>query len=388
MKGEEELSSGKKGLKIAIFGGGAVGSILIEMLQKLDTISLIFCMDNNAKRAKCFIKTWTKVILIETDDNSYEKLIHALQGCFIVVNAASSEINDFVMQVALEIEAHYFDFASLRNDVSEQKNWHKSFVKKGIAGWINMGVGPGLTNLIAAKLIEELTDCIVRVWTAEHTDSEELEVLWKRELLVDEMTSKIPCNGFSYEPFSCPESYTFPAPIGKQTCVNMNQNERLTLLQNPDVRELYGKSGGSDIEKLRTLYPRATKSQKKKRLRKFINTLPQTPTPKQIDDKLKKGTLRNGWIAIAIEVDGLNVDTDGRESRKATWIGLSLREVPRGTTHINFNTSIVAFCAILEMINAEKLEPGVWAPDQLPKETREKILSCVEQKTHPIKYKI
>jgi len=388
---EEELSSGKKGLKIAIFGGGAVGSILIGLLQKIDAVSLIFCIDDNPGRAKKFIKDWTKVILIEidkTDENLYQKLVNALQGCFLVINAASSEINDMTMNVSLEIGAYYFDFASLRNDVPEQKSWHESFIKREIVGWINMGVGPGLTNLIAAKLIEGLTDCVIRIWTAEETDSKKLKVLWRRELLVDEMTSEIPCNGFSYEPFSSPEDYTFPPPIGKRQCVNINQNERLTLGRNPNVKEVYGKSGGSDIKKLKSLYPRALKSQKKKRIGKFINSLPQTPTPKEIESDIKRGILRNGWIAIAIEVDGLDPKTEKRKFRKATWMGFSLREVPCGTTHISYNTAIVAFCAILELINTEKLEPGVWAPDQFPKDTREKILSCVEEKTHHIKYKM
>ena len=388
MKELNETSQARKGLKIAVFGGGAVGSTLISLLQKLDAISLIFCVDSNSQRAKKFIKDWAKVILIETKGNSYEKLVHALQGCFLIINAASSEINDSVMRIALKIGAYYIDFASLKNDIPEQKAWHESFIRKGTTGWINIGVGPGLTNLIAAKLIEGLTDCIVRIWTAEETDSKELEVLWKRELLVDEMTSEIPFNGFSHQPFSSPEPYVFPAPIGKKECVNINQNERLTLGLNPAIKEIYGKSGGSDIEKLRSLYPKVIKSQKRKSLGKFINTLPQTPTPKELEDKLKKGVLRNGWIAVAIDVDGLNDKTQEREFRKATWMGLSLREVPRGTTHINYNTAIVAFCAILEMISTKKLEFGVWAPDQFPKDTREKILSCVERKTHPIKYKI
>lgn len=389
MSENKELTESKKGLKIAIFGGGAVGSILISFLQKLDAVSLIFCIDNNPGRAKKFIRDWAKVILIVsdvTDKNLYQKLIHALQGCFLIINAASSEINDSTMGVALEIGAYYFDFASLRNDVPEQKTWHESFIKRGITGWINMGVGPGLTNLIAAKLIEGLTDCVVRIWTAEETDSEELKVLWKRELMVDEMTSEILYNGFSHKPFSSPEDYVFASPIGKRRCVNINQNERLTLGQNPDVREVYGKSGGSDIEKLKSLYPRAVKSQRKNRIGKFINSLPQTPTPKEIESEIKKGILRNGWIAIAVEVNGLDPKTEGREFRKATWMGFSLLEVPRGTTHINFNTSIVAFCAILEMMNVEKLEPGVWAPDQFPKEIRERIISCVEKKTHKIIY--
>jgi hypothetical protein len=389
MKKDADVQTGRMNLKIAIFGGGAVGSILISFLQKLEAVSLIYCFDSNARRAKEYIKDWDRLFLIETRDNSQEKLVRMLEGCFLVINAASSEINDSVMGIALKTRAHYIDFASLSNDVPEQKSWHESFVRKGITGWINIGVGPGLTNLLAAKLIEGLNDCVVRIWTAEETDSKELTVLWKRELLVDEMLSEIPLgNGFTREPFSAPEPYTFPPPIGKTICVNINQNERLTLGLNPAVREVYGKSGGSDIEKLKSLYPKVIKKQKRKGLAKFIKTLPQTPTPKELEEKIKKGILRNGWISVAVEVDGLNPKTKEREFRKATWLGLSLREVPRGTTHINYNTAVVAYCAVLQLINAKILISGIWAPDQFPKEIRENILLCVAEKTRQIKYKI
>jgi saccharopine dehydrogenase-like NADP-dependent oxidoreductase len=389
MKKDIDVQAGRKDLKIAIFGGGAVGSILISFLHKLEAVSLIYCLDSNAKRAKEFIRDWAKLFLIEIKDNSQEKLIRMLEGCFLVINAATSEINDSVMGIALKTGAHYIDFASLSNDVPEQKSWHESFIRKGITGWINIGVGPGLTNLLAAKLIEGLNDCIVRIWTAEETDSKELTVLWKRELLVDEMLSEIPLvNGFTREPFSAPEAYTFPPPIGKTFCVNINQNERLTLGLNPAVREVYGKSGGADIEKLKSLYPKVIKKQKRKGLTKFIKTLPQTPTPKELQEKMNKGIIRNGWISVAVEVDGLDPNTKEREFRKATWMGLSLKEVPRGTTHINFNTAVVAFCAAFQLINTGTLPNGVWAPDQFPKEIRENILSCVGEKTHQIKYKI
>jgi hypothetical protein len=67
-------------------------------------------------------------------------------------------------------------------------------------------------------------------------------------------------------------------------------------------------------------------------------------------------------------------------------MGLGLREVPQGTTHINFNTALVAICAIRQMINSMQLEPGVWAPEEISETDSETILECVQKKTNPVHY--
>lgn len=396
---EQQKSMADAEIIIAVFGGGgAVGSCLIGLLQKWGNVSKIFCIDSNEKRTKNFIKNWDKVTFLKTDSNGYEKIVNSLWGCNLVVNAASSALNRWIMKIAWEIGAHYLDFASLQNDVAEQKSFNDRYRKKGISAWINWGIGPGLTNTIAAKLIRGLRDCVIKIWVAEQTDCDQLIFLWNPSLIVDEITSEMPAFsknphhvGQKRQPFSCPEFCFFPEPIGKIVCYNMNENEGLTLSDLENVKEIQVKSGGSDIEKLIALSAKIKKHQERKSMQKFLNSLPQTPNPQEINELMKKGFLRQGRIALVVEIEGIEPKTEEKILRHATWLSLALSDVPRGTTHISFNTAAVAFCAILQMLKMSqhgKLKPGVFAPEYLPTQAQDAILACVSQKTNPVHFEM
>jgi saccharopine dehydrogenase-like NADP-dependent oxidoreductase len=390
-----------KDISVAVFGaGGAVGSIVTGLLQQSENVSRIFCVDNEIQRLQQSIASWGKIALIVTNGNNYDKLILALEKCFLIVNAANSKLNRWLMKIAWEIGANYLDFASFQNDVAEQKSFSDRFRKKGIAAWINWGVGPGLTNIIAATLIDGLKNCEIKIRVAEATKlaekdgTEPLIFLWNPELVIDEITSEI--YAFSKDPnharikrkpFSGPEFYIFPPPIGKIVCYDMNENEVLTLQDEESVKGVEVKSGGPDIERLRQLSPKIHKYQKRNQLQKFLEKL-KTPSPKEIKKLLDDGILLDGRIAIAVEVEGENPETGKKIFRRATWTGLSLLQVPQGTTHINFNTAVIAFCAIQLMTELQNLKPGVWAPEQLAPQHREAILQCAQAKTNPVLFQV
>jgi len=305
------------------------------------------------------------------------------------------------MKIAWELGANYLDFASFKNDEAEQKNFHVGFKEKNIAAWINWGVGPGLTNLLVAGLINGLEECRVKIRVAESTNyarqsnsHEPLIFLWNPQLVVDEITSPVyslskdPKRGaIIREPFSGPESCVFPYPIGKITCRHINQNELLTLKYQSNILEADVKTGGNDIERLYEKSPKIKKCQEKKQLSKFF-TKHKAPSPEKITELINSGVLLDGRVAILVEVEGKNPETKERITQKATWMGLGLREVPQGTTHINYNTALVAACAIKQMINSEQLQSGVWAPEEISEIDRELILECVQKKTNPVHFQV
>lgn len=401
MREESELLA-KQRIKVAIFGaGGAVGSILVSFLQQLESVSQIVCIDSNLERTYKYLKNRKKIIHVITNGNRNEKLRWALKNCFLVINAASSKLNRELMAIAWEIGALYFDFASFDNLDAEQEKSHERFIEKNIAAWINWGIGPGLTNTLAAKLINGLDDCVVKIRVAEHTKlkkekngKEPLIFLWKPDLVVDEITSPVYVpnkdprhTDIVREPFSGPETCIFPYPIGKTTCRYMNENEVITMKNLQNILTIDVKTGGDDIERLFKKLPKITKMIKRDQIEKYLKNV-KTPSPDEIKKMVDEGTILDGRVAITVEVDGEDPRTEERILRKATWMGLSLREVPRGT-HVSFNTAIIAFCAILQMFKMakeEKLKPGVFAPEYLSAEGQDAILACVSEKTNPVHF--
>jgi saccharopine dehydrogenase-like NADP-dependent oxidoreductase len=174
----------------------------------------------------------------------------------------------------------------------------------------------------------------------------------------------------------------------------------------PEVKEIFMRSGGSDIDSLKELYdknkeklmklrnrrPKKIKD-KKHRPGKIVKPkkkpsyiLPPTPTPRKIQELIKKGVLRKGEILVDVEVNGRNPETEEQVLKKASWSGLSLSKVPIGTTHISYNTALIAFCAIEQMIAAKSLKPGVYAPEEISEEDREVIIRFIEEKTNPVHF--
>lgn len=399
---ESDEPLAKQGIKVAIFGaGGAVGSILVSFFQPLESVAQIVCIDRDLERTYKYLKNRKKIIHIITNGDRNEKLRWALKNSFLLINAASSKLNRELMATAWEIGAFYFDFASLDNIDAEQKKSHVRFEEKNIAAWINWGIGPGLTNTLAAQLINGLDDCIVKIRVAEHTKlkkekdgKEPLIFLWKPDLVVDEITSpyyvvnKDPRHtDIIREPFSGPETCIFPYPIGKTTCRYMNENELITMKNLQNIRTIDVKAGGDDIERLFKKLPKITKMIKRDQIEKYLKNV-KTPSPDQIKKLIDEGIILDGRVAITVEVDGEDPKTEERILRKATWMGLGLREVPRGT-HVSFNTAIIAYCAILQMLKMaeeRKLKPGVFSPEYLPAQAQDAIIASVSEKTNPVHF--
>jgi saccharopine dehydrogenase-like NADP-dependent oxidoreductase len=303
------------------------------------------------------------------------------------------------MNAALAVGANYFDFASFDNKEAEQKTFHARFKKRNVAAWINCGIGPGLTNDLAVKLMKGLEECRIMIRVAEHTKlkkdengNEPLIFLWKPDLVVDEMTSPVYVTSkdphranIVREPFSGSEDCKFPYHIGTIKCRFMNENEDITLKYLPNFYEIDVKTGGDDVERLFNYLPKIKKKIAKGQIKKYLKEL-KTSSPDEIKRMLDDGTILNGHVAIIIEVKGKDAMTKKIIVQRATWMGLGIREVPRGTTHISYNTALIASFAIQKMIKSSRLKPGIWAPEEIPETDREAILKQVDEKTNPVLY--
>ncbi len=289
------------------------------------------------------------------------------------------------MDLAFDLGADYGDLASFDNSAAEQLMFVPRFLKRNLKGLINFGIGPGLTNLMAAKLIRGLNECIVRIFVAEQTDCDNDISLWSPQLALDEAISPVPLFGNGYagiksnrKPFSISELYRFPEPIGQLLCYLLNENEGLTLQGLPNIRSVETKIGGSDIERLKKIADTYREKSKKKKGESFLKKISAffqpPPVPKQVIEMIKKGRLKESKIAVAIEVVGQEPKTYKKITRKAFWQSPDLAETQKeypGRTPVAVWTGKIAALAVERLIASKEIKPGVWPPESLGKKDRE-----------------
>lgn len=401
MESEAETPNEEMGKKITVFGIGGAGSVFVMLLQKMGIFSEIICVDSNLQRAKQFIRHWENVKLISTKGEkpwSRLALLKKLEGSVAVINTATSEANADLMKTARLIKANYLDGASKGNQTAEQEAFHKGFEKDGRRALFNAAIAPGLTNLMAAELMEGLEQCEIRIFVAEHTETKKLIFLWSPALAIDEGLSPVyffgnnkPTHYAPRKPFSSPEKIRFPNPLGEVICYLVNENEGLTLQNLKNVKSVETKCGGADIERLISLVKKTQKRICQERLKKLLTLLPPTPTPKQVTEMLKSETIKDGQVGIIVEARGINPTTEELEERRATWKGVSLLEIQKlapGATHISYLTALLMFLFFKRMMLSKQIKPGVWPPEKIKKQDRILIFKELEEMKMPVHFQM
>jgi lysine 6-dehydrogenase len=83
-------------------------------------------------------------------------LAAAIDGCRVLVNAASYRINLDAMEAALTAGCHYVDLGGLYWMTARQLELDERFAAAGLLGLLGMGAAPGKTNVMAALAVREL----------------------------------------------------------------------------------------------------------------------------------------------------------------------------------------------------------------------------------------
>jgi saccharopine dehydrogenase-like NADP-dependent oxidoreductase len=88
------------------------------------------------------------------DDPS--SLARALQGCDVLVNAASYRVNLDAMAACLRVGCHYLDLGGLYWMTELQMELAPQFERQGLLAVLGIGSAPGKTNLMAKLAVQEL----------------------------------------------------------------------------------------------------------------------------------------------------------------------------------------------------------------------------------------
>src|SRR5271167_1609386 len=375
-------------MRIFVLGAGATGSLLAELLQRQG--HTVWCGDRDPERARHFLGERSTIAVAQVNARNMLGIVRAARGCQLIVNASASVFNLIVLRAALRLRAHYVDLSShlTRSPFkAEQFSYAKRFKEKNRTALINAGAAPGLTNLLVkrtAEMLDEVHSVQIRLY--ESTESDDPISQWSPEVSFDEAISSPRI--YRHEKFQLAkrfselEKFRFPEPIGAANVVLAAQDEVATLPYSIAMRDLDVKIGGNEFDRLRRWHKQGKLSKSRGLARERF---PETSSPRKIASLIRRGILQNAQFAASVLVRGMNhaPKEDQYFVLRSDALFPTLYQIRQQglfTTAVAYGTAHVA--AQFIKFFPKDLE-GVFAPEQLPEETRRAILKGVRQ--HGIK---
>lgn len=366
-------------MRIFLLGAGATGSQLARLLQRQGY--LVWCGDRNPDRARRFLPPG--IPLGHVNARNLRAIVRAARGCHLLVNAAPAAFNQTVMRAALRLRAHYLDLATHLGRYpfkAEQLRFQAKFRTKRRTAVINASVAPGLTNLLVARIADQLERIeAVRIRLYESTASQDPVSTWSAESAFDEAVSRPRVyrdRRFRLaQRFGEPEWFRFPPPLGRTRVVLAAQDEVATLPHFIRMGEMDVKIGGNEIARLRRSYRRG---KLRPAARPPASRFPQTPTPRAIARLIRRGLLRNARLAAAVQVIGEKKGERLRLEWFCTFPTLyQLRRKGLNTTPIAYAT---AQMAALFIKHFPRDLGGVFPPEALPRDVGRAILADARER--------
>jgi saccharopine dehydrogenase (NAD+, L-lysine-forming) len=265
-------------MRILLVGAGGVGSAIAAIAARRTFADLVVA-DYDLARAQRAAADRSPAIRLDARDQGAVAEAITAHRCDVLLNATDPRFVMPLFGAALQAGVHYLDMAMSLSVPDPAEPYRRCGVKLGdeqfaAAGeWqqsgrlalVGMGVEPGLSDVFARyaadRLFSRIDEIGVRdganlvvdgydfaptfsIWT---TIEECLNppVIWERDR-----------GWFTTEPFSEPETFTFPAGIGPVECVNVEHEEVLLVprwVQAQRVTFKYG-LGEEFIGVLRTLH--------------------------------------------------------------------------------------------------------------------------------------
>ena len=240
-------------MRILLVGAGGVGTAFARIAARRPFAELIIADYDlgRAQQAAAAKDSYTAVQLDARDEAATAALL-AEQRCDVLMNATDPRFVMPLFRAALAAGVHYLDMAMSLSQPHPLEPYAKTGVMLGdeqfaMAGrWeqsgklalAGMGVEPGLSDVFARYAADELFSDITEVGIR---DGANLAVagydfaptfsIWTtiEECLNPPVIWESGRGWFTTEPFSEPETFTFPEGIGAVECVNVEHEEVLLV---------------------------------------------------------------------------------------------------------------------------------------------------------------
>ena len=207
-------------------------------LAENDAVDELLIADADIESAEAFAAELPGDVATErVDVTDHDQLVAVIADSDVVANALPYAFNTTVMDACLEADAHYLDLGGLYHVTQDQLEYDDAFDEAGLVAVLGMGASPGMTNVAAAKGVEQLDEVeAVHIRTGARGGAEGFA--YSAKTILDELTME-PIVYEDGEIQSLPalsgrETYEMPDPVGEVEGFHSIHSELATM---PDTFE-------------------------------------------------------------------------------------------------------------------------------------------------------
>ena len=224
---------------VILGGAGTIGRIVARDLSESRPGDHILIADYNQEAAQFVADTIRNpnIEVRKADARQPELLVGLLRGSDVVINCLQHDYNLAVMAAALEAGTNYVDLGGLFTWTRKQLRLNERFRNAGLTAVIGVGCSPGITNVLAAYAISQMTkvnSIKIRIGSKNFNQPDkELSFPYSAQTIIEELTLKpwvfqdghfrqvLPRTGW--------EQTQFDKPVGAAWTVRTRHSEIATL---------------------------------------------------------------------------------------------------------------------------------------------------------------
>jgi len=298
-------------VNVALLGaGGTIAPAIVRDLAESDEVDALTLLDLDGGRARAVAQAHGagKADGGAVDASDRQALTLALEGCSLLVNAASYRINLAAMDACLIANCSYIDLGGLYHLTGKQLAMSDAFAERGLLAVLGTGAGPGKTNVMAARAARELDEVhVVRCASAgRDTDPPAgLSTPYAIQTLMDELTVRpVVQRGGAPEEIDVMTPggpIPFPDPIGTQDSIYTLHSE---------VRTLPESLGAADCDFRLSLAPPVLEALEELRAlpsAELAALRPEPPSPRTFSGQHVEVSGLRGGMPVTVTVTALTV---------------------------------------------------------------------------------
>lgn len=385
-------------MRVLVVGAGGVGSAFVAIAATRAAYEHITVADVDVAKAEHAVAGTGgaaddgRIDAARVDASSAEAVTALARRvrADVILNACDPRLNPPIFRGAFDAGCNYVDMAMNLSHPHPTDPYHKTGVRlgdgqfaehptwknRGMMALLGMGVEPGFSDVAARYAADELFSKIDEIGVRDGAD---LVVdgydfaptfsIWTtiEECLNPPVIYERERGWFTTEPFSEPETFTFPEGIGPIQCVNVEHEEVILMPRWIDCERVTFKYGLGDefIDVLKTLRRLDLSSTEKVEVN-GVSVSPRDvvaatlPDPATLGDKMTGRTCAGTW-ATGIGKDGLPREVYLYHLVDNAW---SMREF--GHQAVVWQTAVMPTVAIELMATGAWSGVGILGPEALP----------------------
>jgi lysine 6-dehydrogenase len=234
--------------RVAVLGaGGTIARAIVRDLADSPEVGGILLLDRDGPAAERVAGEQSggkgRAVALDARDDG---LARAIDGCRVLVNAASYRVNLEAMEAALAAGCHYVDLGGLYWMTARQLELDERFARADLLGVVGMGAAPGKTNVMAALAVRELggepvEEILISAAGRDPAGGTRLRLPYALRTLIDELTmaAVVLREGAAVElpPRFSGGRVAFPEPIGVAETIYTLHSELQTFGPSFGARE-------------------------------------------------------------------------------------------------------------------------------------------------------